>query len=246
MLSLLLLFFIATAFAQDDLQARKDSLRLALTQMQGSEKIDTYSRLATCYMMEVEDNLKMDTLFTLYEEMYEEAVMQGDFKSCGISMERRVSAYFNTRRYKEVFRQAPGWMDFLAKHEEWSNYYLIVNTLVMSYTQMSESDNALNLAQEMYEQAKQQQYNAGIGIMLQSIGFIYLMQDRYEESENFFRQSIELLQKEKDQVSFLLRTYLYLTQPLRPPPAIPIYSPYPTGLTAARVPSVQPLRQPMP
>jgi AraC-like DNA-binding protein len=211
---LFLVLGMTIAFAQNDSQSKKDSLRLVLAHTKGPEKIETYSQLATCYSGEIGDDLKMDTLLSLYDEMYREAIKQDDFKSCGVSIYRRLAAYMNTRMYDEAIKQAPDWLDFLAKQEEWNTYYQVYHLLTVAYIQKGESDDALNRAQRIYGQAKQQKHTDGIAIMLYSIGYIYGVQNRPEEAEQLYRESIQLLQEEEALASLLLRAYSDLCQTL--------------------------------
>lgn len=79
-----LLGLILPASAQNSLQHQKDSLRHALEHAEGIDKLRTYNRLYNIYMAEAGDDLKMDTLMTLFEQTEAEAARQGNVKLQGM------------------------------------------------------------------------------------------------------------------------------------------------------------------
>lgn len=188
--------------AQDNTWAKKDSLRKVITETESKEKLKAYARLASYYYVEARDDLKMDTLFTIYEEMDLEAKKQNNINEQGIIRVNKMGVYLNRRMYDELIKIAPEHLDFLSKNKEWKNYYQAYNCLLMAYLYRGDHEMAINKAQQLYEQAEAQQNSEGKAITLYSMAKIYQSQRRFEEHEKCCRQSIELL-KNDDSLSHL-------------------------------------------
>lgn len=58
--------FTLPVSAQNTIQQQKDSLRRAIEQSDGTDKLRSYNRLYYLYMSEIADDRKMDTLLTLF------------------------------------------------------------------------------------------------------------------------------------------------------------------------------------
>ena len=150
----------------------------------------------------------------LYDDMYGEAIRQNDFENAGKVLYDKLKAFFNSRMYDEVIKLAPDYMRFANKHELRTVYYQNCHILLWAYIQKGESGKALEEVQQMYEQAKQLKHNDGMALVLDVMAYIYHIQHRVDESEQLYRESIRLMQKEEALRSLLLRTYSDLIETL--------------------------------
>ena len=105
LISLILLLPIA-ATAQTDNQRQKDSLRTAITKSTGKEKLENQDKLIRLYFTETADDKKMDTLLTLFRQMYDEAIRQKDIDKQGFVLANNLTALLNKGNYDEVMLMA--------------------------------------------------------------------------------------------------------------------------------------------
>jgi AraC-like DNA-binding protein len=210
------LLFSPAAWGQDDnYQAQKDSLWQAVKQSKGEEKILSYDRLANCYMEDISNELKIDTVLSLYDDMHKEAVRQNDFDNAGEALYNKLRVTMNSKMFDEVIKQAPDYMSFAKKCDRRIIYYKMYHIFLYAYIENGELDKAAQGAQQMYEQAKQANENAGMALMLDVMACGFDTQRRFSEAEEFYKESIRLLQKEESLRFLLLRTYSNLIDVFR-------------------------------
>jgi len=185
-----------TAKAQDDTQARKDSLRNRIAVTEGVEKLNAYELLTTIYYMEAGDDLKMDTLLALYKEFDAEALRQEKYKTQGLIRYNIIGAHRNRDNYDEIFKLVPDYLEYLAKHEAWQTYYAIYMTSLLTYLDIGEYDKAVGGAQQMYNEAKKQDHDNGKGMSLYILSVAYGFMNRFEEQEKYMRECIETIKNE--------------------------------------------------
>jgi len=206
--ALLFPFFVS---AQEDNQAQKDSLRNVIRTTDGKEKITAYMRLANIYYAEVRhDAQKIDALFALYDELDAEAERQGDNTNRGAVWVNKLQALVGLHQYDEVIKLAPDYLAFLEKKQEWEMYYRLYTPLINTYTEQGNDDEALATAQKMFEHAKANNNNSGMGLAFFNMAKIYSGQRRFTEVEECYRKSIALLQDEKSMLNVLTDAHYQL------------------------------------
>jgi AraC-like DNA-binding protein len=187
-------FFAMPGFAQQDMQQQKDSLRKVLDAAEGREKLRAYSRLAFLYFPESpQSEPARDTLLTLYNELFAEAEKQEVYSTCSMAAGNILLVYYKGGQYDEIFKRAPGYLQFMADHEQWPFYYQTYGFVIAAYIDKGESDNALREAQKMYDYAKARDDAGGMGVSLFEMSIVYAEQRRLEEQEKCLRECIAML-----------------------------------------------------
>lgn len=200
--------------AQADTQYKKDSLRNAIGQTDGEEKLKAYMRLTGIYFNESKDDLKMDTLLTLYREFDKEADKQGSIKYKGLVRGNILSAYSNRKMYDEIIRFAPGYLDELAKPEGWKFYYYCYTKLIDAHIYKGDSQTAIREAEHLYAQAEKLKSDEGMALALYAMSKIFNNQSRQEEREKCYRQALQLLEGNESLLSLSANIYFDLCQTL--------------------------------
>ncbi|MFT0296599.1 hypothetical protein [Bacteroides faecis] len=125
--------FTLPVSAQNTIQQQKDSLRRAIEQSDGTDKLRSYNRLYYLYMSEIADDRKMDTLLTLFGQTEAEAIRQGNVKMQGMVYGNTIISHINRNEYDKIIQKAPGYLDFYILHEQWKLYYQIHMQLITAY-----------------------------------------------------------------------------------------------------------------
>jgi AraC-like DNA-binding protein/Flp pilus assembly protein TadD len=211
---LIFLFAVQSVWAQPSVQQQKDSLRRVIAATAGEEKLGAYKRLASFYMREVRGEGAIDTLFAIYDALEAEAIRQGNVDEQAAARTNRLTALANKLLFHEVISQAPACLDFLAGKEAWKFYYQAYSILITSYRGIGDYDGALREAQTMYDRAKKQKDNGGMGVALYGMSRIYNGQRRFADQERCLRESIALLEKDEGYINSLASAYDGLVQNL--------------------------------
>jgi len=198
LLTFVLLLPVAAA-AQADNQRQKDSLRTAIAQSAGKEKLNSQLKLSLLYFPEMTDDNKMDTLLALFHELNDEAVRQGDVKNQAVALSNILIAHWNKGNYDEVIRLAPEYMKKINKQENERLFYVMFYTYFKAYLNKGDYDTALAKAKQMYDGAQKNNDKYGMAIALSAMADLYEHQERYDEQEKYIRQSIELWKSLGDQ-----------------------------------------------
>lgn len=214
---LICLFLLTITFikAQDNLEYKKDSLRQVISQTEGKEKLRAYTRLSYLYMSELGDDLKMDTLLTLFDEMDAEARTQGNISQQGMIRGNIIISFQNKGRHDEVIRRAPETLDFLAANKLWRFYYQIFSVIAESYTATGEYEQSITEAKKVYELAKEQKDDGGMAVALYIMANAYNHQKRWKEMEKSLRECIELLHNNDLYFNILTKAYTFLISSLK-------------------------------
>lgn len=204
---LFMLFVAGSVMAQNNNQQQKDSLRRVIPQMEGVEKLKNYRSLVTLYTAEVRNPHVLDTVFVLLDEMNTEAEKIANTDYQAISRYTKLLFLYNANKYDEMFEQAPAILDFIREQKNWTQYYHLYNVLCAAYLHTGKPEQALQTAQEIYEQAKAQNHVAGIAQMLSSLSRIYAMQRRAEDAERCLKECIALIRDSITYSGTLADTY---------------------------------------
>ena len=206
----LILLLPCNAITQTSGQSIKDSLRNVIANSEGKEKLDAYMRLTNLYYPEATDKLKRDTLFTLYDQMDDEAKRQGNDAKRASNCGNRLNVLNMAQQYDEIIKLAPVYMEFVEKMQLWNTYYQLYNPLISAYRNKGNDDKALEVAREMYNRAKERQHNSGMGLAFYNMSQIYAQQRRFTEQEESLRECIELIKDSTATLNILPTAYTRL------------------------------------
>jgi tetratricopeptide (TPR) repeat protein len=207
-----LLAAASVAAQQTYYPADRDSLRQLIAVTQGKEKLEAYKYLAIAYFFESTDDLKMDTMLAIYAQMDAEAQKQGNFRICGLIRHNILAAFHNVKKYDEIIRRAPVYLDFLEKNGVWNHYYNVYRSLIKAYTRSYQFDRALAESQIIYDKARELQLEDGIAYTLYAMAEVYEAQSRNEEAEDFLRRAVEQMKGDPGFYAILADAYYDLCQ----------------------------------
>jgi len=193
-------------------QQQKDSLRKVIATMQGEDKLNAYMHLAVAYFFESKDELKMDTMLTIYSEMDREAQKQGDIKKRSMIRCNILKAFINAGNSGEVLKRAPEYLDFIETQQSWFHYYNAYTSLVNTCLDVYQFDRALAEAQKMYDKAQSFKHDDGMAQALYAMGKIYRKQERGNDEVHVLRQAIELMKEKTDYYPIMANLYCDLCQ----------------------------------
>ncbi len=191
--------------------SQKDSLRQAITGVEGQEKLDAYMRLTNIYYAEARDKLKRDTLFALYDAMDAEAERQGNDSRRAVVMANRLQVLNTATEFDEVIRRAPGFLAFAEGKAFWNIYYNLYNPLINAHRGKGDEDKAMAVAKEMLEHAKKRQNHSGMGLAFYNMASIYSGQRRFKEQEECLRECIILIKDSTAMLNILPTAYVRLS-----------------------------------
>ena len=207
-------FFSSLRISAQENDVVKDSLRRVIASTQGEEKLKAYMYLATAYFFESKDELKMDTMLTIYSEMDKEARKQDNIKMRGVIRCNILAAFKNQGNFDEVFRRAPEYLTLLEKGQSWFHYYNVYRYLVDSYLRVYQFDRALAEAKTMYDKAQSFNHKDGMALALYAMAQISGKQDRWEEAVSLERQTIELMKGDPINYPIMANVYFDMCQSL--------------------------------
>jgi len=211
------LFLIVPCYltAQNNTQARKDSLRNRIVATEGAEKLKTYEYLTNIYYMEsAGDDLKMDTLLALYQAFDAEALRQKNYVIQGLIRSNTIGAYINRNAFDEIFKLTPDYLAYLAKHEVWQDYYGIYMKTLQAYLRTGKYAKAIEGAQQMYNEAKQRNHSNGKGMALYVLSSAYSSMSRFEEDEKYMKECVETIKSDDKLLWLTAQAYFKLCDAL--------------------------------
>ncbi|WP_455593549.1 helix-turn-helix domain-containing protein [Bacteroides sp.] len=211
----LFLCIVLPVSAQNSLQYQKDSLRRAIDDSEGIDKLRSYNKLYYLYMAEIADDQKMDTLLTLFGQAEAEAIKQGNLKMQGMVYGNTIISYMNRNEHDKAIQKAPGYLDFYIQHDLWRLYYQVHLQLINAYNLKGDYTHAAEEAEKMFNRARERKDKAGMATALYATGITYNLQKRGEEEERCFRECISLLWETSGYDNILTQGYAFLCGSLR-------------------------------
>lgn len=214
------LLLSAQAMAQDDstykqkLQHQKDSIREAINREEGRDKLLSYNKLASLYYMDGMDELKMDTLLTLYTEMDAEAQKQEDYNFCAVARGNILGVYLNARMYDRLIEVAPEHLRFIKEHKAWKHYFNVYSRYIMTFMLRGNYEEGITHAGILYREAEELENKSGMATALYAMATVYQRQRRYEEVERCCRQCITLATGDEHSSRILVDAYHLLCKTL--------------------------------
>jgi AraC-like DNA-binding protein len=173
-----------------------DSLRKVVAKFEGKEKLDKYRELAS----KCSDNAIYAVVHQLYNDMEAEAQRQDDIDCLAYVFFNRLRLFFNESRFDDVIKTAPEYLEFLRRKgkDNHTHYYNICYIQIKTYIVNNDVGTATIIAQQIFEQAREQNNKAGMAIALHCMGEIYRAQSRPDKQEKSLREAIDLFESCND------------------------------------------------
>lgn len=122
---------------------------------------------------------------------YCHATKQYDRESGAIR--NRIVYFFNNDMNDSVIYHVPRDMRTLSNYQKWDQYYEIWAALANTYLYSGKPNQALRVAQEMFEDAKNRDYKLGLGIAYYTMGSIYTILNVLDESIKNYQKGLEIM-----------------------------------------------------
>lgn len=107
----------------------------------------------------------------------------------------RVTLFYNADMNDSLSAVAKGDLDYLRENKQWNQYDVVWTHLVNSYAYSGKTSEGLAEVDEMYKDAEFRHDNYGMGLAYYAMGNVYNNMHNWEESEDSYQKSIEILTK---------------------------------------------------
>ena len=172
--------------AQNNFQQQKDSLLNIIPTLKGEEKLLAYKKYAQLplHPSELDDNL------AVLNKFIDECKQQGNLQMEGDALVDKLVKLYNYNRKEQLLEEIENALAFFSKNEQWDNYYLIYHLYIESYIFDKQYEKALQMASDIYSQAKKQNNISGLETAAYLLGLAYVNQTQLDEAEKFFKETI--------------------------------------------------------
>jgi AraC-like DNA-binding protein len=185
---LFLVLGMINAFAQDNVQAKKDSLWQVIHSTKGEEKLDAYQKLTTYIFYN--DSIP-ENIIKAFSEFEKEALKQGNKERAGGNRGNIMTVRNINQMYDELFKNADADLKFIAAQETWNFYFKAYYTLVEAYFRAGQKEKSLEEAMKFYEQSKKINTPEAKAWALYTIGYAYLYSARYADGEQYLKKALQ-------------------------------------------------------
>lgn len=189
------LFFIlipSSVFADNYTLTTEDSLLNRIKTQVGEEKLNAYKALHQLYNDNLSDDASLKTFLEFSDEYEKEAGkqknkrLQGDIKVNSLIDLIRMNAFDDfDKRIKTT-------LAFLEENNFTESVYVSYKQLILSYCRRGQYDKALNEMKIIYDKEIQHKNEEGRFYTQYLMGVIYMHQNRLEDAERHYRQSIDI------------------------------------------------------
>ncbi len=186
--------FCASVYGSKDLSSEISELRAGLSEQDDAQRLQS---LFLIYEYTYEQGDPEAELAALYPYL-NEAARQGNVAEESYARIQRICFFYNNNMEDSLYRYYPSTMEFLRRNSKWAGYYFAALLNVKFSLFADRPAQALRDAQSLYEEARLQNNNYGIGASSYILGKIRFDADRYRDAIPYFRESVRLLEKEED------------------------------------------------
>lgn len=125
------------------------------------------------------------------------------------AIRNRIVYFFNNDMNDSVIYHVPRDMRTLSGYQKWDQYYEIWAALANTYLYSGKPNQALRVAQEMFEDAKNRDYKLGLGIAYYTMGSIYTILNVLDESIKNYQKGLEIMSEIHPYPTILADLYPY-------------------------------------
>ncbi|MDR0232722.1 MAG: helix-turn-helix domain-containing protein [Dysgonamonadaceae bacterium] len=172
----------------NDFQHKKDSLLKVIASTQGEEKLKAYEILVTRLQFPDEE---IDLILQYANEFVREARKQQNKEYESLAYRMELKTLNNFSRHDEFERKANEYLPFFKKNGFHKNYYESYVALLQVLGKKWDAKRKIEGVKQMYAEAKQENCLYGIAQATRLMAQIYSSEERYEDSEKYFRETIK-------------------------------------------------------
>ena len=130
------------------------------------------------------------------------------------AISNRIVFYYNHGMDDSIAHHVPHDLQVLRENRNWNKYYEIWALLANSYLYSGKPNQALRVAEEIFDDAKKRDHELGMGIAYYTMGSIYTTLNVLEESINNYQKGLDIMSGIKPYPSALADLYLYYCEVL--------------------------------
>ncbi|MBR1688686.1 MAG: HAMP domain-containing histidine kinase [Prevotella sp.] len=189
----LLIFLLAALWLPVAAQQSVDSLRRQLAQQKGEEKLETLHQIYIESLRDEDVAIRLRAV----NAMIDEARRQRNTDYEGKAMALKISVFYCYVMIDSINEQKETTMDFLAKYEQWEDYYEVALQSIQT-TAFDEGHYmmALRDCQHLYDFARQHNHPIGLAYASFVLGDIYSKYYHdYKEATRLFEQSLSYFRR---------------------------------------------------
>ena len=198
----LLLLTLAAGAQTSTRQHKVDSLYQLIPSMDTEEKLETYEKLLKWMTSSPDTAMTLN----LSREMYREALKSNNKKWEARARCMELIFYGNQRMFDEYDALWEELRNFTRDNEAWTEFYSIYLHTAGYYLEREKPEKAIELADEVYEIAKENKHKQGLAISAYLHGRFLNNQDRNQEAESYYLEAEKYFQ-EVDYKYLLKETY---------------------------------------
>ncbi|MDR3339513.1 MAG: hypothetical protein LBT25_05365, partial [Candidatus Symbiothrix sp.] len=214
-LLVLLLLSPRIVSAQDDVRQRKDSLLKVIANTQGEDKLNAYKNLHGIYFDELSDQESLERFLALSAAFFKEARNNNQTERQGRLLVTDMIALISLYQFDEADKRMPETIAFLKEQGLTEALYKAYKQWILSFCRRGQYEKALSVLQQIFQQANATNDSEGLFYADYLMGIVYMHQDRLDEAEKRYRQSIETGSKMDKQPDDLLDAYSELCNMLQ-------------------------------
>jgi AraC-like DNA-binding protein len=185
------------------------TIRREMKHLKGEALLQAYSNL--CRLAAAGDDSRYE--LKCIRDYLAEAMRQHDVEAEGLARSTQMNCYYNYDMDDSLKKELPACLAALAKNKTWDYYFNSWNVLVEMYMYQDKLQTALNESKKMYNDARKNKSNYGLGVASYCMGGIYQTMGQFKEAEKALKESVAMLSKEED-ISLLLSAYNALGETL--------------------------------
>ncbi|MDR0233097.1 MAG: AraC family transcriptional regulator [Dysgonamonadaceae bacterium] len=187
LLCLFICFLSTTAIhgQNNDFQHKKDSLLKVIESTKGEKKLKAYSQLICTPFSD--ETIKLQYI----NDFIREARKQENKKYESVAYRCELVYLWNNLRNDEYEQKANEYLPFFKKNDSSEYYYDIYESLATLLVTNGNYDHAMEVAKQIYAEAKQEECLYGISKATSLMAKFYLVEKRYEDAEKYYKETLE-------------------------------------------------------
>ena len=169
-----------------------EEMQQGLSQKKGKDLIHQYDMIFQASLSECD----LDGQWIHLNNFLKETQRQNNKKEESTARVVRMGWFYNNNYNDSVFHYAPLDLEFLKHNGEWNKYYEEWSILVNTYVYGGSFKLGLQEAQNMFDDAKAQNSEFGMGMAYYGMGNAYYNQNDLDNAEDTYKKSIALLMEQ--------------------------------------------------
>ncbi len=188
-----------------DTESLTKALREKLPSLKGTARLNAIIKLQELSFYSPD----IDYRIRCMNDMINEAERQGETDLFAKALAGRVVQFYNFGMNDSIFLHVPQDIDKLRSLKKWKHLYEIWMYMVNSYIFSEQYNMALREVQKMFDAAKEQDNEYGMGLAYYAMGNVYVNMHNPDESADSYRKGLDMLKNVSPLPSTIADLYSY-------------------------------------